>query len=139
MRILLMIPLFLILGCFSQVPETPRDRFNAFLQALKTNNPEQTKNCFKPHSFERLLDSMERVGAKDWFSKMKKDTLESQPVFTREEWILRDQKVRVLYRHSSGEEDFLLMVFKDNRWWIQIPEMGNPGNTPLEALQVKKR
>lgn len=106
---------FLISGCFKK-NETPEFIFKEFLKAIKNNDRDKALSHVLP---QEKLSSSESL----WFEKMKLDTLKSNPRFVRIDWIRRGYEAKLVYTYDDQQlEDYLIMVFDKNKWWIRLAD-----------------
>lgn len=105
----------LISGCLEK-DNTPEFIFKEFLKAIKNNDRDKALSHVLP---QEKLSSLESP----WFEKMKLDTLKSNPRFVRIDWIRRGYEAKLVYTYDDQRmEDYLIMVFDKNKWWIRLAD-----------------
>lgn len=122
--IILSMALGFIIGCSDT--ETPRQRFETFVQALKEKNETLIQDSLEVGSFNFLVEAgTSKSSSDDWLTNLSKDTLESNPSFHSLEWLLRDKQAEITYISQDGTKNSILLVLVDKTWKIRLQ--------PLEA------
>ena len=112
----------LVSGCLEE-NKTPESTFKGFLKAIENDNREKALSYVLPQA---KVSSSNYQSKNIWFEKMKLDTLESNPKFVRIEWIRRGHRAKAFYSYNKHQnEDYLIMVYDKNKWWIELSEIFN--------------
>ena len=124
----------LVSGCL-EANKTPESTFRGFLKAIENDNREKALSYVLPQA---KVSSSIHQSKNVWFEKMKLDTLESNPKFVRIEWIRRGYKAKAFYSYSEHQnEDYLIMVYDKNQWWIELSEIFNGSRNFNEIRPIK--
>jgi len=111
--VLIAILVLFTIGC-TKKQDTPQSRFKTFINAVLDENRALVEDSFSKNSLKLL--SIKPM----WFNLLVKDTKKDQPKFLRFEFLKRHRYARVYYSFSNGKTDWLIMVNKNSRWYIEM-------------------
>lgn len=115
----------LISGCYTARIKDPEQTFEAFIQAVNSDSKQKAISYILPQSITVVMPDSEAQFA--WFEKLKFDTNISKPKIKRIEWLKRGFMVKVIYSYTGHlNEDYLIMTFDKNKWWINLTESSQP-------------
>ena len=135
--VLILASLVLLQGCFQQ-DETPRQRFELFVQALKAGDKDKVRDCLEAQSFQVLMeDGQKRSSTQDWMEPLSMDTRSGSPQYVNLEWVARDRIARIIFQTSDGQKDSLVLIAASNRWWIRLGSTRKTNQSPLMEYEVK--
>lgn len=128
-----------ILGCFQKEVETPKQRFEIFLQAIKTQQIPTIEQSLKKGTYQYLNADAGVFDPEETFIKrLISDTKKSNPSYLDTEWILRNKIAKVNFTYMNNKKDFLIMEKKESHWYINLFQKEKYKASTLSKFKVKK-
>ena len=126
-------------GCSKQ-EETPRERFEIFVQALKVGNQSKVQESVEAESFKLLISNVAQQGndSSQWIRHLGTQTREGNPRFKNLQWLVRNQVARIYYLTSNGGGDSLVLVKSAGQWRVRLNPEAEPIGGELGEYQIPK-
>ncbi|MCJ8344893.1 hypothetical protein MJH12_05085 [bacterium] len=122
MKIVVLLFLSMMLSaCYQTKLETPKQRFNIFMQAIQSNQMDIVEQSLKKGTYQYLKKDAGVFDPEESFIKrLIRDTKKAKPSYLGTEWVLRNKIARVNYSYIHNQTDFLILEKRDQQWYINL-------------------